>query len=259
LANDRLVDCQPHDWKEAVLSKDSKRKILVVDDDQTLLREIRAHLTQHGYEVATAVDGRTALTLAKSTALDLVILDITLPEEKIGKYPAIDGIEVLRALRESGEVPILMLSSTNISAVKVMSLTIGADDYVHKPVDLEELTARVDAILRRTKGDGPDMKTLRFSRLKLDPGERRVWKDDILVDVTSVEFDLLYTLASRPNHVFTRDKLLDMAWKESNYSVPKVVDVHIGHIRKKIEDDPKRPAFIVTVRGTGYRFEAAPE
>lgn len=241
------------------MSKDSKRNILVVDDDESLLREIRAHLNHKGYEVSTAADGRTALRLANSTAFDLVILDITLPDKKNSKHPAIDGIEVLRELRESGDIPILMLSATNISSVKVMSLTIGADDYVHKPVDLEELTARIEAILRRAKGESLDMKTLRFSRLKLDPGERRVWKDDILVDVTGVEFDLLYTLALRPNHVFTRDKLLDLAWKESSYSVPKVVDVHIGHIRKKIEDDPKSPAFIVTVRGTGYRFEAAPE
>ncbi len=239
------------------MPKTSKRNILVVDDDRALLKEIRNHLSKAGYQVSTAPDGREALALANSTAFDLVVLDITFPIENSSRLRSLDGIEVLRALRETGVVPILMLSSTNISAVKVMSLTIGADDYVHKPVELDELTARIDAILRRTKGERPEMKVLNYSRLKLDPGERRMWKDDILIDVTGVEFDLLYTLALRPDHVFTRDKLLDLAWKESSYSGPKVVDVHIGHIRKKIEDDPSHPSFIVTVRGTGYRFEDA--
>jgi DNA-binding response OmpR family regulator len=231
---------------------------LVVDDDLQLLRDIQQHLEKLGYEVAIASDGRSALALAKSTAFDLVVLDINFPDVTTRNGRSIDGIEVLRALRDAGTVPILMLSSTNISAVKVMALTLGADDYVPKPFDLQELSARIEAILRRSRDDVQGDKVLNFQRLRLDPGERRVWKDDELVDLTGVEFDLLYTLARRPHHVFTREKLLEFAWKDPSYSIPKVVDVHIGHIRKKIEDDPSRPTMIVTVRGTGYRFEDVP-
>ena len=241
------------------MTKASKSKILVVDDDLKLLRDVQKHLEKQGYEVATAADGRSAVALAKSMELDLVVLDINFPDITTKKERSIDGIEVLRKLRDSGNVPILMLSSTNISAVKVMALTIGADDYVPKPFDLRELSARIDAILRRSREEVEGDKVLRFHRLRLDPGERRVWKDEVPIDLTGVEFDLLYTLARRPEHVFTREKLLEFAWKDTNYSIRKVVDVHIGHIRKKIEDDPDNPRFIETVRGTGYRFVDVPE
>jgi len=236
----------------------SKSKILVVDDDAKLLQDVLRHLEKLGYEVASAVDGRSALMVAKSMAPDLVVLDINFPDAQASKDRSIDGIEVLRMLRDSDNVPVLMLSSTNISAVKVMALALGADDYVAKPFDLQELSARIEAILRRARDVTQDEKTLNFRRLRLDPGERRVWKDNLPVELTSVEFDLLYTLARRPHHVFTREKLLEFAWKDPSYSIPKVVDVHIGHIRKKVEDDPNAPALIVTVRGTGYRFEDSP-
>ena len=236
----------------------SGNKILVVDDDLQLLGSIQNHLEKLGYEVAVAADGRTALALAKAGAMDLVVLDITFPDVDAHNQRAIDGIEVLRALRDAGNVPVLMLSSTNISAVKVMALTLGADDYGPKPFDLPELSARIEAILRRSRDDVQGDKTLSFVRVRLDPGERRVWKDNVPVELTGVEFDLLYTLARRPSHVFSREKLLELAWKDPSYSIPKVVDVHIGHIRRKIEDDPGNPTLIVTVRGTGYRFEDAP-
>lgn len=237
----------------------SKSRILVVDDDQNLLREVEDYLEKLGYEVETATDGRSALALAKSMEFDLVVLDINFPDSLTQKERSIDGIEILHMLRDSSNVRIIMLSSTNISAVKVMALTIGADDYVPKPFILQELGARIEAILRRSRGKTQEDELLSFRRLRLDPGERRVWKDDVMVDLTGVEFDLLYTLARRPEHVFTREKLLEIAWKDTSYSIPKVVDVHIGHIRKKIEDDPANPTFIVTVRGTGYRFEDVPE
>ena len=233
----------------------SKTKILVVDDDRQLLRVVRSHLEKLGYEVATAEDGLSALKLAQSMSPDLVVLDINFPDSKKSRSRSVDGVEVLRRLRESGSVPILMLSTTNISAVKVMALSIGADDYVSKPFEVQELGARIEAILRRTGHELPGERVLSFRRLRLDPGERRVWKDGTPIELTGIEFDILYALARRPEHVFTRDKLIELAWKGTNYCVPKAVDVHIGHIRKKIEDDPSRPTFIVTVRGTGYRFE----
>lgn len=227
----------------------------MVDDDVKLLRDVKAHLERLGYAVLTAAHGRAALDLVRTTELDLVVLDITFPESGTAKGRSIDGIEVLRVIRESGDVPVLMLSSTNISAVKVMTLTMGADDYVSKPFEMEEFGARVGAILRRAAHDAPGEQILSLKRLRLDPGERRLWKDGLPVELTGIEFDILYTLARRPEHVFTREKLIDIAWKGTSYCVTKAVDVHIGHIRKKIEDLPARPAFIVTVRGTGYRFE----
>ncbi len=238
--------------------KGTRHKILVVDDDAQLLSEIRPHLEALGYEVAAASDGLAALKLAKSMVPDLVVLDINFPNSKTLRNRAIDGIEVLRTLRETGNVPVLMLSSANIAAVKVMTLTIGADDYLAKPFDLHELSARIAAILRRGRGGPPEDMVLNFRRMRLDPGERRVWKDGEPIELTGIEFDILYALARRPEHVFTRDRLIEHAWKDDASCVPKVVDVHIGHIRKKIEDDPSHPALIVTVRGTGYRFEDVP-
>lgn len=235
------------------------KRILVVDDDSKLLREIKIFMEKRGYEVETVDNGLAAIAIVGSKSLDMVVLDITFPDFKTDLRKPIDGIEVLRRIREEGGVPVLMLSSTNISSVKIMALAIGADDYVSKPFDLEELGARVDAILRRTDRDRFDEnEIIDLDRLRLDPAERRLWKDGEVVDLTGVEFDLLYTLARRPAHVFTREKLLEHAWKEPSYNAPKVVDVHIGHIRQKIEDDPIHPEFIVTVRGTGYRFEDAP-
>lgn len=239
------------------MNENAKRTLLIVDDDAGLRNDAKVHLEKQGFRVLAASNGRNALDLAKSEQPDLVILDINFPDTGTRQTAPLDGIEVLRVLRETGDVPILMLSATNISSVKVMALTLGADDYVPKPVDLNELSARVEAILRRAGHPTGDEPILVFRRLRMDPGERRAWKDGSLVELTNIEFDLLHTLARRPMHVFTRDKLIDLAWKDA-ICVPKAVDVHIAHIRKKIEDEPARPSLIVTVRGTGYRFEDTP-
>ena len=239
------------------MTQASKTKILVVDDDPHILDEVAPHLEKLGYEVATAKDGCAALRIARSMAPDLVVLDVTLSGAK-AQRGSLDGIEVLRRLQESGNVSVLMLSATNVAAVKVMALSIGADDYVSKPFDLKELSARIDAILRRTRRAFPEDKVLSFRRLRLDVGARRIWKDGEPIELTGIEFDMLYTIARRPDHVFTRDKLIECAWKGNSCCVPKAVEVHIGHIRRKVEDDPNHPTFIVTVRGTGYRFEDVP-
>ena len=235
--------------------KDSKSKILLVDDDSQLLREVKSHLESLGYEVATAEDGMVALKLAKTVFPDLIVLDINFQGSKTVRNRSIDGLDVLRRIRDSGNIPVLMLSATNIAAVKVMALTVGADDYLAKPFDLRELSARIAAILRRGGNDQPEDKALNFRRLRLDPGERRVLKDGEPIELTGIEFDILYALARRPEHVFSRERIIEHAWKGDSCCVPKAVDVHIGHIRKKMEDDPGHPTFIVTVRGTGYRFE----
>lgn len=233
----------------------AKSKILVIDDDPTLIRDVKTHLKDLGYELETALDGFSGLHLSQTFMPDLVVLDITFPVSIRSGRQVIDGVEVLRKLRESSDVPILMLSNTNSSAVKVMALSIGADDYVSKPFELQELSARIEAILRRSKPESSKKKALCFSRLRLDPGERHVWKDNQLVELTGIEFDILYMLAQRPIHVFTRDNIIEQVWKSDSCCVSKAVDVHIGHIRKKIEDNPGSPAFIITVRGIGYRFE----
>jgi DNA-binding response OmpR family regulator len=236
----------------------ARKSILVVDDDTQLLSELKSFLAKLGYEVATAETARAALAILESTVQDLIVLDINLPDSSASRSRTIDGIEMLRTLRETSNLPVLMLSSTNSPAVKVMALTIGADDYVAKPFEIDELGARIEAILRRTRQELPGERVLEFRRLRLDPGERRVWKDDGIIELTEIEFDILYTMARRPEHVFTRDKIVELAWKDHSYCVPKAVDVHVGHIRKKLEDDPVRPVFIATVRGVGYRFEDAP-
>jgi len=227
-------------------------RILLVDDDRALAERVRKQLIREGYQVSVAEDGAGALKRVVEFEPDLVILDISLPAD--GGAEPLDGIEVLRRVREDHDTPVLMLSATSVGAVKVMALTMGADDYLTKPFDPQEFMARVRAILRRMTRTGPSDSDLRFPGLRIDPEARRVWKDEQEVDLTAIEFELLLTLARRPNRVFSRDQLIEMAWKHSYYGVPKVVDVHIGHIRKKIESDASRPQYIVTVRGVGYRF-----
>lgn len=147
-----------------------------------------------------------------------------------------------------------MVSATSVGAVKVMALTMGADDYLTKPFDPREFVARIDVIFRRMVRNAPSSEERHYDGLRIDPASRRVWSGDREVQLTAIEFELLWTLASRPNRVLSRDQLIELAWKHTYYGVPKVVDVHIGHIRKKIEPDPLQPKYIITVRGAGYRF-----
>lgn len=233
-------------------------RVLIVDDDHALVRELEARLLLDGFEVSCAADGHAALEAVRLDEPDLLLLDVALPGRVgPGSQRGIDGIEVLRRVREQGDAPVLMLSATSLGAVKVMALSLGADDYITKPYDLEELVARVHAILRRSHRAGAPHAYV-FRRLRLDPEGRRVWKDERPVELTAIEFELLMTLARRPGVVFSRDQLIDQAWRHAYYGVPKVVDVHIMHIRRKIEDDPAHPALITTVRGLGYRFEDQP-
>ena len=233
-------------------------KILLVDDDKNIQKRVKTHLAKEGYIVETAENGSHALKTFHSMSPDIVILDVTFPTGDDTTEEILDGIEVLRRIRQTSDTPILMLSVTGVGAVKVMALSIGADDYMTKPFDLEELSARIKAVLRRSKRNYTDENMLKFLKLTLAPGARKVWKNDVIVNLTTIEFELLHTLARRPGWVFTRDQLIELAWKYSYFGVPKLVDVHIGHIRKKIEDNPAKPELIVTVRGVGYRFEDTP-
>ena len=231
------------------------KRILVADDDVGVLDRLRKLLAREGYAPETVKNGRELLAAIEREEPALVILDITFEERARVKAEPLDGIELLRHIREESQIPVLMLSSTSLGAVKVMALSMGADDYMTKPFDPAELLARVKAILRRTQREGRGETEMVFGEIRIDPESRRVWRGEEEIELTAIEFELLHTLARRPGRVFTREQLIEYAWKHAYYGVPKVVDVHIGHIRRKLERDPREPEYIVTVRGSGYRFE----
>ena len=220
-------------------------KILVVDDEVTLLNTVQAYLEQAGYTVQTATDGRSALHFFRNFQPDLVVLDIMLPE--------IDGLEVLRQLRQSSEVYVIMLTAKADEVDRVIGLGMGADDYVTKPFSPRELVARVKAALRRLGGS--IKKELVSAHLRLDEEARLAWKEGQPLDLTPIEFDLLHTLMRHHGHVLSREQLIEQVWGYDYYGDDRVVDVHIGRLRKKIEDDSAHPSLITTVWGAGYRFE----
>lgn len=222
-------------------------KILVVDDELTLLNTVRAYLEDEGYHVQTANDGRMALLTFRSFQPDLVVLDIMLPE--------IDGLEVLRQIRQTSEVYVIMLTARADETDKVVGLTVGADDYVTKPFSPRELVARIKAALRRL-GTAHGQNLELVSRcVRLDSDARLAWKNDQPLDLTPIEFDLLHTLMRHHGRVLSREQLLEQVWGYDYYGDDRVVDVHIGRLRKKLEGDPAEPDLIATVWGAGYRFE----
>ena len=231
----------------------SNAKILVVDDEQNIVDLVTAYLRQEGYDVYTAMDGPEALKAARAYKPDLIVLDIMLP--------GMDGLEVLSQLRRESEVYVIMLTAKSEETDKVIGLSVGADDYLTKPFSPRELAARVKAALRRygQAGSGTvDSQVLAFKHLRIDAGARQVWKDDEPVELTAIEFDLLHALAEHRSRVLSREQLLERVWGHDFYGEARVVDVHLGHIRKKVEADPAKPELIVTVRGVGYRFEDDP-
>ena len=218
-------------------------RILVVDDEQSILDLVTAYLRQEGYEVHTALDGPGGLRAARALKPDLLVLDVMLP--------GMDGIELLTQLRRESDVYVIMLTARSEETEKIVGLSVGADDYLTKPFSPRELVARVKAALRRLRsGPGEDTAILVFQRIRLDSGRRQVWLDDEPVDLTTTEFDLLMTLAEHRGRVLSREQLLQQVWGYDFYGEERVVDVHIGHIRQKLGNG----RFIVTVRGVGYRF-----
>jgi two-component system, OmpR family, alkaline phosphatase synthesis response regulator PhoP len=228
----------------------SQARILLVDDEPAIVEAVRAYLEAEGYTVQTASDGPGALTLARSFHPDIIVLDLMLP--------GLDGLEVLRRLRQTSDVYVLLLTAKTHETDKVVGLTIGADDYVTKPFSPRELVARVKALLRRGRGSGAGDPVLLFHRLRLDPQARRVWKDAAPIELTPLEFDLLYALARYRGRVLSREQLIEQVWGYDYYGEDRVVDVHLGRLRKKLEDDAATPRLVVTVRGAGYRFEDEP-
>jgi len=238
--------------KEASVSE-KKFRVLLVDDEPGIVKTLRAYLEADGYEVHAVSDGDSVMAATQSFAPEVIILDVMLP--------GIDGIEVLRRIRQDSSVYVLMLSARSDESDRLVGLRMGADDYVVKPFSPREVVARVATLLRcrrpdeGTSRDEADGGALRFARLVIDPGSRRVWKDGNEVDLTPTEFDLLHLLASNRGRVLSRDQLIDCAWGDDYFIDERVVDVHIRRLRQKIEDDPATSHLIVTVRGAGYRFE----
>lgn len=223
--------------------------ILVVDDEQPIVDLVGSYLTAGGYEVHRAYDGPSGLALARSVRPDLIILDVMLP--------GLDGIELCRLIHQDISPYVLMLSARTDEVDKLIGLSVGADDYVTKPFSPRELVARVKAILRRkNKSNGHDNSrpVLQFAALRINPECREVHCHDMLIELTPREFDLLYTLACSPSRVFTRDELLQRVWGDDFDGIDRVVDVHVGTLRKKLEDSPSDSSLIQTVRGVGYKF-----
>jgi DNA-binding response OmpR family regulator len=227
-----------------------RARILLVDDERSIQTLLSYPLQKDGYEVVSAFDGREALARFNETSFDLVVLDVMLP--------GVDGLEVCRRLRSRSSVPIIMLTARSEEVDKVVGLEIGADDYITKPFSMREFRSRVKAVLRRAamrrvaeeEGEQP----ITAGELRLDPGKRSVALDGRTVTTTFVEFEILAALMGAPGRVFTRDMLLSRIWGDSAFRDPRTIDVHIRHLREKLEQDPKDPAYIFTVRGVGYRF-----
>ena len=222
--------------------------ILIVEDDKKTASLVALYLEREGFETIIAYDGQQALELARRHHPIFVILDLMLP--------LIDGWEVCRQLRQSSDVPILILSAREEEVDRVSGLTLGADDYVVKPFSPRELVARVKAILRRGRfPTAKDQKLLSYEGLILDQEKRKVMLNDRLIVLTPHEFNLLQTLMALPGKVFTREELLSRLYpRHEAIVIDRVVDVHIGKLRQKIEKDPSDPQFILTVRGIGYKF-----
>lgn len=221
--------------------------ILIVEDDANTAKLIRTYLEREGFATVIAHDGRQALELAARQQPLFVVLDLMLPE--------IDGWEVCRRLRATSNVPILMLTARQEEIDRIMGLSLGADDYVVKPFSPRELVARVKAILRRARpGNGSDAEVLRAAGLVLDPAKHKVTLDDRPLTLTSAEYKLLQALMAAPGRVFSRDELLERFYRHGESVVDRVIDVHVGKLRQKIEPDPANPRYILTVRGYGYKF-----
>jgi two-component system alkaline phosphatase synthesis response regulator PhoP len=220
-------------------------KILVIDDEPSIVNLITAYLKPEGYEIHTAMDGPAGLKAVRTFKPDLVILDIMLP--------GMDGLELLSRLRRESEVYVILLTAKTEETDKIIGLSVGADDYVTKPFSPRELTARVKAALRRIQtGIGSSSETIVYSfrHLRMDEGARTVSVDGTPVELTAIEFDLLKSLVENRGRVLSREQLLEKVWGADYFGEHRVVDVHLGHVRQKLG----REDLIVTVRGVGYRF-----
>jgi DNA-binding response OmpR family regulator len=224
--------------------------ILLVDDEDAVQKLLAYPLERDGFRVVQARDGEEALDCFGREHVDLVVLDVMLPK--------VDGLEVCKRLRAESTVPIIMLTARDDELDKVLGLELGADDYITKPFSIREFRSRVRALLRRAASTPARQEELIESDgLRIDLGTREVTAHDRPVQLTYVEFELLRTLAAHAGRVYTREQLLQALWGGSDYREPRTIDVHVRHLREKLERDPREPEFILTVRGVGYRFRSS--
>jgi DNA-binding response OmpR family regulator len=224
-------------------------RILLVDDEQSVQKLLSSALRKDGYDVVSAFDGTAALERVRDGGFDLVVLDLMLPN--------VDGFEVCRQVRTRSSVPIIMLTARVEEIDKVLGLELGADDYITKPFSMREFRSRVKAVLRRSqlvRVEEPEQEPLEDGELRIDFDKRQVTLAGKPIRLTYVEFEILTTLARNPGRVYSRSTLLERVWGDSAYRDPRTVDVHIRHLREKLERNPKDPELVMTVRGVGYRF-----
>src|SRR5438552_1965740 len=224
--------------------------ILLVDDEDSVRKLLAFPLERDGYAVVQAADGEEALRQFAEQPVDLVVLDIMLPR--------LDGLEVCKRLRATSTVPIIMLTARDDELDKVVGLELGADDYITKPFSIREFRSRVRALLRRARAPRRDPETreeqLTAAGLVLDVGRRTVSSNGLPVQLTYVEFEILRTLMAHPGRVYSRRMLLEVLWGSADFRDPRTIDVHVRHLREKLEPDSSHPEYILTVRSVGYRF-----
>lgn len=224
-------------------------QVLLIEDDRKLADRLKQYLATHDMKVSWAADGAAGLREVISHPPDVVLLDVMLP--------GMDGFEICKQIRKTSRIPILMLTARGEEADRIVGLELGADDYLPKPFSPRELVARIRAVLRRlmpVEGEGP----LAFGKIVIDPGGRRVLKEGREVILTAYQFDLLHTLASRPGRVYTREELAELTKGAQLGFNDRSIDVHVSRIRALIEDDPKRPRYVKTLRSAGYVFVKEP-
>jgi two-component system response regulator VicR len=229
---------------------EAKKKILIIEDEKSISDIIKFNLTKEGYDTDMAYDGKSGLDKALSIKPDLILLDIMLP--------VMDGFQVCKKIRETSTVPILMLTAKEEEVDKVLGLELGADDYITKPFGMRELIARIKANIRRTDQvanlESAPVKIQEFGNLSIDMNRYEVQKDNITLELTLREFELLKYLAERENRVFSREQLLEEVWGYEYYGDIRTVDVTVRRLREKLEDDSSDPKYIMTKRGIGYYF-----
>jgi DNA-binding response OmpR family regulator len=226
----------------------TRYKILAVDDEQRMVRFIQLNLEQDGFEVVTAYNGKEALEQVRTQLPDLILLDIMMPD--------INGFEVLKKIREVNNVPVIMLTAKGEEDDRIQGLELGADDYITKPFSPRELVSRIRAVLRRTKSFKEDQvdKIKVDDRLTIDFSRREVWVDGKIVDLRPTEYRLLYHLVQNAGWVNTHEQLLSKVWGFEYQDEPHYVRLYVNYLRKKLEEDPSNPKYILTERGVGYRF-----
>jgi two-component system alkaline phosphatase synthesis response regulator PhoP len=222
------------------------KKILIVEDESAIARLIRDYLERAGFLALIASDGETAVTLSRAEKPDLVVLDLGLPKR--------DGFDVTRQIRQSSDVPIIIVTARGEETDRIVGLELGADDYLVKPFSPKELVARVRAVLRRVDGRQNDLTVIRTGELELDAARMQATVAGTLVDLTATEFQILATLAREPGRIFTRNQLLDAVHGVAFESYERAIDAHIKNLRRKLEPVPGTPKYIQTVYGVGYRF-----